>query len=405
MTSELFLEEQSRTDGVALTPGQAEVIRQLPGITVLPSSHGSGLCDINPGSMVGTLEIADLSLEITPKVPVRHLLFLIAYSADPKTWRDTYSHFEASDYWHESLIRSFYGLVQKVIVKGLMIGYRQQEDSLPTIRGRILFDEIVKTNAGTVFPIPVRFDELTEDIEVNRRIKSAVHTASSMRLRSAPNRRSIQTIFRELSQVQLTHYDRRNLTQIPSQSLSHDYRLALQLADLILRHCSIERGNDGVRAFSFLLDMNLLFQDFVTTALREALEVPVRSFPGREFGKRLFLDEQDEIKVKPDLSWWRGNQCSFIGDVKYKRSEENADYYQVLAYLTATDLKWGLLIYPNGEATKQSYTVRSEGRQIATELIDLDNDPDSILENIGEIADLIRGRREQTTSSVLPSSS
>ena len=394
MTSELLLKEQSRTEGVALTSDQAEAIRQLSGITVLPSSHGSGLYDINPGSMVGTLEIANLSLEITPKIPVRHLLFLIAYSVDPKTWRDTYSHFEASDYWHESLIRSFYDLVHTVIKKGLMIGYRQQEDSLPTIRGKILFDEIVKTNAGTVFPIPVRFDELTEDIEVNRRIKAAVHTASSMRLRSAPNRRSIQTILRELSQVQLTHYDRRNPTQVPSPSLSHDYRLALHLADLILRHCSIDRGNDGTEAFSFLVDMNLLFQDFVTTALRETLEVPVRSFPGREFGKKLFLDEQNEIGLKPDLSWWRGNQCSFVGDVKYKRSEQNTDYYQVLAYLTATDLKWGLLVYPNGEASKHSNTVRSEGRQIATELIDLDKDPDSILEEIDEIADLIRSRRD-----------
>jgi len=140
--------------------------------------------------------------------------------------------------------------------------------------------------------------------------------------------------------------------------------------------------------------MNLLFQDFVTTALRETLEVPVRSFPGREFGKKLFLDEQNEIGLKPDLSWWRGNQCSFVGDVKYKRSEQNTDYYQVLAYLTATDLKWGLLVYPNGEASKHSNTVRSEGRQIATELIDLDKDPDSILEEIDEIADLIRSRRD-----------
>ena len=398
MTSELLLEEQSRTEGVVLTPHQAEAIRQLQGITVLPSSQGSGLYDINPGSMVGTLEIADLSLEITPKIPVRHLLFLIAYSADPKNWRDTYSRFEASDYWHESLIRSFYGLVQKVIVKGLMIGYRQQEDSLPTIRGRILFDEIVKTNAGTVFPIPVRFDELTEDIEVNRRIKSAVYTASSMRLRSAPNRRSIHMILRELSQIQLTHYDRRNLTQISSPSLSHDYRLALQLADLILRHCSIERGNDGVRAFSFLLDMNLLFQDFVTTALREALEVPVRSFPGREFGKNLFLDEQNEIRLKPDLSWWQGNRCSFVGDVKYKRSEENADYYQVLAYMTATNLQWGLLVYPNGEAVERTYNVRSEGRQISTETINLNKDPEGILEEIGGVADLIDRRREKSVA-------
>ena len=42
----------------------------------------------------------------------------------------------------------------------------------------------------------------------------------------------------------------------------------------------------------------------------------------------------------------------------------------------------------------QRIRSRWEGRQIATELIDLDKDPDSILENIDGIADLIRNRRE-----------
>ena len=43
----------------------------------------------------------------------------------------------------------------------------------------------------------------------------------------------------------------------------------------------------------------------------------------------------------------------------------------------------------------QRIRSRWEGRQIATDLIDVDKDPDSILEDINEIAYLIRGRREQ----------
>jgi 5-methylcytosine-specific restriction enzyme subunit McrC len=257
----------------------------------------------------------------------------------------------------------------------------------------------VKTNVGRLFPVPLRFDELTEDIEINRRIKSAARTASSMRLRYAPNRGVIHSIFRELSQVQLVYYDRRALPPILSSSpISQDYRLAIRLADLILKHCSIERGSNGIRAFSFLVDMNLLFQDFVTTALRERFQISERSFPGREFGKNLFLDEQNEIRLKPDLSWWQGNRCSFVGDVKYKRSEENADYYQVLAYMTATNLQWGLLVYPNGEAVERTYNVRSEGRQISTETINLNKDPEGILEEIGGVADLIDRRREKSVA-------
>jgi hypothetical protein len=46
----------------------------------------------------------------------------------------------------------------------------------------------------------------------------------------------------------------------------------------------------------------------------------------------------------------------------------------------------------------QRIRSRWEGRQIATELIDVDKDPDSILVDINEIAYLIRGRREQIIS-------
>ena len=49
----------------------------------------------------------------------------------------------------------------------------------------------------------------------------------------------------------------------------------------------------------------------------------------------------------------------------------------------------------------QRIRSRWEGRQIATELIDVDKDPDSTLKNIDEIADLIRSRRDQLIPSVV----
>lgn len=393
MSKELILQEQQRTENVALTPPQADAIRAIAGVTISPSMRGNGLYDINPGSMVGTLELDGLSLEIVPKVPVNHLLFLVAYSADPKTWRDTYSTFTSSTYWHESLIQSFLSLVNKVIVRGLMIGYRQEEESLPTIRGRILFDKLIKANAGTLFPIQLQFDEFTEDIEVNRVIRSALHVATSIRLRNALPQKQISSILREFSQVRLTTYDQRNMPSFAFVSMSRDYRLAILTALLILKHYSIERGGDEIQARSFLLDMNLLFQDFVTTALREALHVSERNFPGRQFDKELSLDQDNTIRLKPDLSWWSGRRCEFVGDVKYKKSEANQDYYQLLAYLTATNLNWGMLVYPDGEAQTQSYTIKSEHRRISTETVDLNKDPDEILANIQTLADVIATHR------------
>ena len=48
--------------------------------------------------------------------------------------------------------------------------------------------------------------------------------------------------------------------------------------------------------------------------------------------------------------------CHFVGDVKYKRLRapglQHGDLHQLLAYLTATDLPEGFLIYAAGEAQR-----------------------------------------------------
>ncbi len=65
----------------------------------------------------------------------------------------------------------------------------------------------------------------------------------------------------------------------------------MPLARLILRHCAFESGRGDVRASGFLMDMNDLFQEFLTAALREALdaqgEADTASYIVKHSGKRL----------------------------------------------------------------------------------------------------------------------
>ena len=47
------------------------------------------------------------------------------------------------------------------------------------------------------------------------------------------------------------------------------------------------------------------------------------------------------MRLAPDLSWWDGPTCTFVGDAKYKNITgervPNADLYQLLAYATALE--------------------------------------------------------------------
>lgn len=107
-----------------------------------------------------------------------------------------------------------------------------------------------------------------------------------------------------LERVSLVGYDPQGLPDVSYTRLSERYRPAVELAKLVLRSAaSFELGHGRVRASSFLVDMNRVFEDFVVVALREALGATEREFPQGAEGRRLFLDEARRVRLEPDLSW------------------------------------------------------------------------------------------------------
>ena len=111
------------------------------------------------------------------------------------------------------------------------------------------------------------------------------------------------------------------------------------------------------------------------------------------------LDSGGKVKLKPDLTWWEGSECIFVGDAKYKRIENesipNADLYQLLAYTTALDLPGGLLIYAQGEAETATYTVRNSGKRLDVVALDLRGSLDAVLKRVDFLADKIRALRDE----------
>ena len=149
------------------------------------------------------------------------------------------------------------------------------------------------------------------------------------------------------------------------------------------------------------MDMNQVFQDFVTQALREALGLSDRTFRSDRGIQRVILDEGGRIKLEPDISWWDGQRCTFVGDAKYKRVLDgarvpNADLYQLLAYATALDLPGGLLVYARdeGEAEEVSHRVRHAGKRLEVAALDLTGTIDQLLDCVDALANRVRALRD-----------
>ena len=381
-------EYEEHSVNIPLDHGQLAGLREAR-VDVSPSDADDATWVLKPSSYIGALRLGALSLVVRPKIPVDRVMFLVAYALDPRQWRQYVSHLLPDDDVLESIVPAFVHHTRQAIRRGLLQGYRREEDALHTVRGRIRFADQINQRHGVLLPLEVAYDEFTEDIEENRLLKTALHRLSRLPVRSAEARRGINALRPVFNTVGLATYAH-GAPEIRYTRLNGHYRPAVELARLIIDCSSLELHHGDIAGSSFLLDMNRVFEQFLFVALREEL-----GLSASEWRKgNLTLDEGDAIKLEPDLSWWAGRRCRFVGDAKYKRLDvagfRHADMYQMLAYCTASGLASGLLVYAAGEEESSVHRVRNAGKTIEVASLDLEGTPDMILAEVRRIAGRVR---------------
>ena len=392
-TMEVSLTEYEKSEAVTLSVRDRDALKQVPSLTIDPVPGTEDRYHLTPGSHVGALEIGNLSVSIRPKLPIGRVLHLASYAMGKIDFREERFDFVDAPSLVEALIPALVAAANRAFARGLLHGYRTEEESLHTVRGRIRINEQIRRRFGIPVPVEVRYDEFTDDVLANRLVKAA--TARLGRLRIRPeSRRGLASVAARLENVSLVEFALNAVPEVRFDRLNGHYREVVTLARLILRHATIEIERGSVRAAGFLMDMNAVFQEFVTRALRESLGVSERTLRSDEGIGRITLDMEKEIPLKPDLSWWNGQTCTFVGDAKYKNIEDrpvpNADLYQLLAYAIALDLPGGLLIYAHGEAAEAVYQVNHAGKRLEVAALDLSGTIGDLSARVDELADRIR---------------
>ena len=296
----------------------------------------------------------------------------------------------------EAVALAFSRRTQRAIHRGLLRGYRREEDALSTVRGQIRFADQIGRRYGLPLPIEVAYDEYTEDIEHNRLLKTALHRLSHAQIRSMTVRQELRRLRSAFDMVQLGAYRRGVVPAIRYTRLDEHYRPAVELARLIIENSSLEPFGGKVSGASFLIDMNVVFEQFLYVALGEALNLTRDRW---QHQARLKLDKGGSINMEPDLSWWAsrpggGTLPRFVGDAKYKKLDtpgfRHADIYQMLAYCTAADLPSGLLIYADGEGEPAKYRIDHAEKTIEVAALDLSGAPEAILGDVERLAERVR---------------
>lgn len=393
MLPPIVLDElQKSAEPVELDPEVAATLRDTGLVTVLPA-HG-GLWTVLPAGTVGAVQIGNLLVVVTPKqkVGLSRLLFLLGHAANPGFRPEDVSGIEDADLFAalgESLARQ--GL--RALERGALSGYVHVEDTLRTVRGRIRVGDQMTRRPGMLLPLEVSYDDFTVDVAENRILRAAIRLMMQVPRLPHEVRWKLAHLDSRLDGVS----ELRVGVPIPpwtESRLNEHYVPALRLAEIILRNMSAEAGVGRHSVASFVVNMAKVFEDFVTTALREALH----DYPGETTGQyESFMDESEDgragsqIRIAVDIVHSVRGVPTMVFDAKYKAASAadgypNADYYQMLAYCTALSVPRAWLLYA-GPGTPRVRRVRNSAVSIVEFPLDLSQDPKALLSRVSVLAD------------------
>jgi 5-methylcytosine-specific restriction enzyme subunit McrC len=371
---------------VELSHDQAAELAALDLVDVVAQAHGDAWLLV-ANSRIGVALGSGWELRVRPKLAVPQLFFLLAYAADPKGWKDESAEFAHERDLLDAVASGFSWHALNALERGLLRGYIHTDDRLTTIRGRIRFGDQIARSATLPLPVEVSYDDYTEDILENRMLKTA--TLALLRLPRVPAlaRKRLLKLRGILDTVSVVERPRDAATP-PLTRLNERYGSALHLAELILHASSIDAPKGPFAATAFVFDMNKVYEDFVTVALREAMQPRGGTVQAQWIGS---LDDRGALPIRPDITWWADGDRVAVADAKYKALElkglPSADSYQMLAYCTALGLKRGFLVYASDSGERaRSHHVRNSNCVVEVRTLDVEAEPAELLAEVEALA-------------------
>ena len=197
-----------------------------------------------------------------------------------------------------------------------------------------------------------------------------------------------------ISGVSLVEHGPEAISRFSYSRFNSDHHEIHQLCRLFLEGNSVTEQHGEHRMKAFLIDMNVLFEKFVTQILNE--RAPLRTWVESQ-PRGLFLDQNGSMNIVPDLLLRRSNRSPVVVDCKYKKigpsQFHGGDVYQVLSCCVALRSNFGALVYPRHEAAvDDSVVVRNTAMEISQLTVDLQAGFESIRNECDHLAQALFSR-------------
>ena len=290
--TELELDELGPATELALTPDQGRLLAASGIVSATPSPYIPGRWFVAPAGKVGAARVGDVVVRIKPKVEIARLLFMLGYSCHGAAWQASSVDVGEAPDLVPAIAQALWRQMSRAIHQGLLPGYVTCEESSLVLRGRLLESAQLTRHHGQPLPLEIRHDEFTVDIPENQILRTACERMLLVPRVDAGSARMMRRLLRDFADVRPIQRSNPMPVWQPTR-INARYHAALRLAELVLRATSAEHTAGTVAVNGFLLNMAQLFEDFVTVALREAIE---DSHGGRVISQsRHYLDEAGRV--------------------------------------------------------------------------------------------------------------
>ncbi|WP_282851652.1 McrC family protein [Gulosibacter sediminis] len=311
-----------------------------------------------PGARVGGAIIDGLAVSVVPKIPIDRLLHLLSEVADPYGWLEPDEAVAAAATVEDAVAALFVRACQQTFRRGLLRSYRRTRQDLAYVRGKILIPQTVRRVAPV--PVAVESDVFDEDNLENSILRSALQLVRTSPIVSDRTRVGAHRQWREIRHVAQLRDPLEASARVVWTRQNMAYEQAIRLARIILASGSISPDDGALGIPGFVLNMPQVIEQWVRTRLRRAWSLD--NVAMRDSWKRqLWLDEGRRVELQPDLGVYRGGGWLFIGDVKYKilasSGARRDDVYQLNAYLTATGVNDGALVYAGNAGRDETLII------------------------------------------------
>ena len=311
----------------------------------------NGQVDIDTSSWVGVVRFSQLEIRVVPKLVGGSLRVL--RMLDYARGIDMLGRLPATRPLPANG-RDLFDLICLLLVEetnvllrdGVLRNYRATDDSLEVMRGRLRYREQYLRRFGQLDRLECHFDEYDSDTPDNQLIAAALRLARRRAKESDIRFGALRlaSMFGEVCDPptnqadwyeQVITYNRRN----------ERYRAAHELSKLVLRGVAFDDMYDtsAGNVTAFMLDMNTVFEGFVTRLVRDAVQSSGLDVSAQARLRAVIRNDDTSrtySTIKPDLvinEPWSGRSVPI--DIKYKLYEDRkistSDIYQAFLYAFA----------------------------------------------------------------------